>query len=157
MSAAFRSYVTVQFGTYTDQMYYFGPVVYWAVAEGTCGFFIACVPCLPKIYRDAGIAQKARRLFRGSTTSAPNSSNLQDLPTIITWGQSSNFNKAPRRGMTTTAAYYEMEDEDLPMDNLQTSGSTEQLHSHTANNGVRVTKTANVSFTVSKTSQDNSS
>lgn len=61
MAAAFRLSVTVTYGYDADQMYQLAPVVFWVLAETTCGFFIVCIPCLPKILKDKGIIRGLKR------------------------------------------------------------------------------------------------
>ncbi|KAI0470580.1 hypothetical protein GGR56DRAFT_134946 [Xylariaceae sp. FL0804] len=73
VSAAMRLSVTVTFGTTDDQLYNLGPLVFWVDAESTCAFFIACVPCLPKILRETGALRRIKKAF-GMKVSNPGSS-----------------------------------------------------------------------------------
>jgi len=60
ISAAFRLAVTVNYGYDPDQMYTLGPVVFWVMAETTCGFFISCMPIIPKILDETGAIRKIK-------------------------------------------------------------------------------------------------
>lgn len=42
ISAAFRLATTVAYGEAADAIYALGPLVFWATAEMTCGFFVCC-------------------------------------------------------------------------------------------------------------------
>lgn len=42
VSAAFRLATTVAYGEAADAIYALGPLVFWATAEMTCGFFVCC-------------------------------------------------------------------------------------------------------------------
>lgn len=74
VSAGFRLGVTVTYGYDDDQMYTLGPVVFWVIAETTCGFFIVCMPCLPKILKEKGIIRRVKGWFGMRVTTAGPSS-----------------------------------------------------------------------------------
>lgn len=94
-------------------MYYFGPVAFWCNAEGTCGLIIACVPCIPRLFK-TGIGLKMLRALGFKTLSQPSGNYLDPASNIA------------KRGITTARAYFEI-DESLDMTILRTSESTERL------------------------------
>lgn len=48
-------------------MFALGPLVFWATAEMACGFFIVCVPCIPKILQQTGALGTIRKALGMST------------------------------------------------------------------------------------------
>lgn len=48
VSAAFRLATTVAYGEAADAIYALGPLVFWATAEMTCGFFVCCSKYFPE-------------------------------------------------------------------------------------------------------------
>lgn len=54
---------TIEFGRSEDKMYTISPVILWATAEMTCGFFVVCVPCLPKVLAETAIGRIVRRIL----------------------------------------------------------------------------------------------
>ncbi|UKZ46291.1 hypothetical protein TrVGV298_000492 [Trichoderma virens] len=134
VAASFRVDVTVQHGNSPDSIYTLGPIVFWASAEMTCGFFILCVPCIPKIIQETGVVpaiKKGTGLFQSS-------------------GKSNQGSNGYARGGGTTKTsvsankdYYQLEEDGVRMKNL--SESTEQLH-HGAH-GPAITRTTRVTVT----------
>jgi hypothetical protein len=55
---------TIDFGQSSDTMYTIGPVILWATGEMSCGFFVACMPTLPRLLTEA---PWVRRLMSLST------------------------------------------------------------------------------------------
>lgn len=49
----FRMTATITFGQSSDTMYTIGPVILWATGEMSCGFFVACMPTLPRLLQEA--------------------------------------------------------------------------------------------------------
>ena len=150
VSAAFRLSVTVTYGYDADQMYTLGPVVFWVLAETTCGFFIVCMPCLPKILKDKGIISRVKRRLGMRVTTAgasgPGSSGYGK------YGYRSNMNtevSAMSRSVATADAYYKLDEEGgggVPMGHMKTE-SMERLRRpgdmHDAKGGImRTTQVA---------------
>ena len=123
--------MTVKHGNSPDSIYTLGPIVFWASAEMTCGFFILCVPCIPKIIQEAGIIPAIKK-----GTGMLHSS-----------GKSNHVSSGYARGGGTTKAsvsankdYYQLEEEGMNMKNL--SESTEHLHH--GSHALAITRTTRV-------------
>jgi len=101
----------------------------------TCGFFIVCVPCIPKILRDTGVMSKIKRGLGMKSTKANSSHNWNR------YGSGpSNHSKAMK---TTNDAYYELDEEGVPMKDIKRSESTEHLQNAAPTDGiVRTTRIA---------------
>lgn len=132
VAASFRLDVTVVHGNSPDSIYTLGPIVFWASAEMTCGFFILCVPCIPKIIQEAGIIpaiKKGTGMFHSGSKSNMGSKN--------------GFSRGGGTTKTSVSAnkdYYQLEEEGMNMKNL--SESTEHLHQSSA-----ITRTTRVTVT----------
>lgn len=98
----------------------------------TCGFFIVCLPCIPKILKETGVSKKIARVFgmRVSTTGA-----TDDQRKFKSYGTgNSSANHSRLAGSTAASAYYKL-------DNLKASESTEHLQGDAYNPGImRTTK-----------------
>lgn len=129
-------------------MYYLAPVVFWVLAETTCGFFIVCMPCLPKIFKDAGLIRKMKLRLGMKVTTAGASG-----------GQGSNYGKygfssksgtgvsGLSRTGTTADAYHKLDEErGVALGNMKTE-STEQLR-HPEDAKGDIMKTTKVSVQV---------
>lgn len=57
-------------------MYYIAPLLFWACAEMTCGFFIFCVPCIPSIIKDVRLPSKITNILGFSLKFSNNPSNI---------------------------------------------------------------------------------
>lgn len=137
LSAVVRLYVTITFGLAIDQMYYFGPVAFWCIIEGACGFFIICVPCMPKIIKETRFGRKIRAALGIKRTTATPSTGAHTLNnntntngTNLTWGRKSTRSGAPGGGKhkysawgTTAEAYYEIEEGAVGLESIKRSGS----------------------------------
>jgi hypothetical protein len=55
-------------------MYYIAPLLFWACAEMTCGFFILGVPCIPCLIKRSGLQDKITSVFGVSLGSSNNRS-----------------------------------------------------------------------------------
>lgn len=108
-------------------MFYFGDLAFWCIAEGASGFFIVCVPCLPKIIKETLCGKRARKIFGFKSskggTGALGSQGLNDK-SLGAWGSSSrsavrSTNKRGPGWGTTTNAYYEMGDDEIALHNIQ--------------------------------------
>ncbi|KAF7631423.1 hypothetical protein F9C07_2276778 [Aspergillus flavus] len=73
IAACFRLAHTVTFAKSTDSMYFIGPLLFWACAEMTCGFFIFSVPCLSKLAMESGLRSRLSSALglSGKTISGP--------------------------------------------------------------------------------------
>ncbi|PTB78499.1 hypothetical protein M440DRAFT_1329145 [Trichoderma longibrachiatum ATCC 18648] len=133
VAAAFRLDVTIQHGADPDSIYSLGPIVFWASAEQTCGFFILCVPCLPKIIQEAGIIPAIKK-GTGMMHSGSNSKHT---------GSSFARGGNTKTSVSANKDYYQLEEEGMNMKNL--SESTEHLH--TGSHGPAITRTTRVTVT----------
>ncbi|KAF3077642.1 hypothetical protein CFAM422_000185 [Trichoderma lentiforme] len=134
VAASFRLDVTVVHGNSPDSIYTLGPIVFWASAEMTCGFFILCVPCIPKIIQEAGIIPAIKK----------------GTGMLHSGGRSNQVSSGYARGGGTTKTsvsankdYYQLEEEGMNMKNL--SESTEHLHH--GSHGPAITRTTRVTVT----------
>ena len=129
-------------------MYYIGPLLFWACAEMTCGFFILSVPCIPAILKEHGISPKIRKALGLSSKSSPNITE----PDSKAYGSSKPHpsHGLSKSGLTSVGTYYQIDEEDggaMPLGALKTSESQEQLHTHQAKNTMQVTRTTHIAVT----------
>ncbi|RYP79655.1 hypothetical protein DL770_006575 [Monosporascus sp. CRB-9-2] len=129
VSATFRLATTVAHGRNNDGTYTIGPLLFWATAEMACGFFIICIPCVPKILKDTGVIRNIKRAF-GMKTNTNSSKQLEHYGT----GSLSHGKMAT----TASSAYYKLDEDGLPLKNLK-SESTENLHNNNSNAGIVLT------------------
>ncbi|PLN82690.1 hypothetical protein BDW42DRAFT_166408 [Aspergillus taichungensis] len=125
VSAAFRLSTTITHGRAADAVWTLPPLVFWATAEMTCGFFVVCLPCIPKILKETGVSKKIARVFgmRVSTTGVTD--DQRKFKSYGTGNSSANHSRIP--GSTAASAYYKL-------DNLKSSESTEHLQGDPYNN-----------------------
>ncbi|KAF7553046.1 hypothetical protein G7Z17_g3902 [Cylindrodendrum hubeiense] len=144
IAACFRLAHTVTFAKTTDSMYFIGPLLFWACAEMTCGFFILSMPCLPKIIAESGLPRKLKDAlgisFKSSSASNPNSK----------YGHRSGSRQLSKSGITSDS-YYNIEENATPMGNLDRPESQEHLreahHIRDAKKSVHVTRTTQITVT----------
>lgn len=111
------------------------PLVFWIAAEQACGFFIICVPCLPKLFKETGLMPVIKKIFALPTTAGRSNSNSDYY---------SGKSNASGRGATTSNSakdYYKLDEDGVPLRNISQS-STEQLHDaprHPKNGITRIT------------------
>ncbi|GAD94409.1 hypothetical protein NECHADRAFT_85215 [Paecilomyces variotii No. 5] len=74
IAACFRLADTVTFAKEADTMYSIGPLLFWACAEMTCGFFILSVPCIPKLIVESGLSRRIKAYLGVSNLSRDASS-----------------------------------------------------------------------------------
>ncbi|KAI5240517.1 hypothetical protein E4T43_06049 [Aureobasidium subglaciale] len=55
IAASIRLSTNITFSHKADRMYFIGPLLFWACAEMTCGFFILSVPCIPSVVKHSGL------------------------------------------------------------------------------------------------------
>ncbi|KAF4835455.1 hypothetical protein CGCSCA4_v012628 [Colletotrichum siamense] len=148
IAACFRLDHTIAFAQAADTMYFIGPLLFWACAEMTCGFFILSVPCLPKIIRESGLPRKVKSALGISVkTTNPSDQKSSDYATVST----------PQRSKSGLHAdsYYKMRDDGVFMTNFDRSESQEQLHGAPCGQdstrdgklGVQVTRTTQITVT----------
>lgn len=89
-------------------MYYIGPLLFWACAEMTCGFFIFSVPCLSRVIAESGLSRKVKSTLGISAESTS--------PSNENWTSSRSRNKP----LETS------NEGDIPMGN--TTDSESQVH-----------------------------
>lgn len=142
VSAAVRLAVTVKYGKAADALYALAPLVFWATAEMTCGFFIVCVPCIPKILKETGVIRNIKRAFGMST--APTNPNTADR-------YAKSGTKGSQLSSTGPKSYYKLDEDGVPLGTLKGSESTEYLRGN-VNNGQGITRTTQIKIT-----QDNRS
>lgn len=74
----------------TDPLYSLAPVVLCSMAEMTCGFFIFCLPCIPKIITETGAIRKIKRVLGMKTTTTKPSGYSENYGTgMSAYGSSS--------------------------------------------------------------------
>jgi hypothetical protein len=100
-------------------MYFIGPLLFWAWAEMTAGFFIFSFPCLPKILAESPLPQSVKSLFGISAGSRP-SGNDNSNP-IVTIGGSGAKAKMKHGHM-------EIPEDGMPMDDPSPHDSQEALY-----------------------------
>ncbi|KAK4145172.1 uncharacterized protein C8A04DRAFT_36085 [Dichotomopilus funicola] len=154
VSAAFRLATTIAYGEAKDAMFALGPLVFWATAEMACGFFIVCVPCIPKILQQTGVLRKVRRAL-GMPTGPTAGSGMPNGDSSGASGRNRSRPAATDANSTMTGggdSYYKLDEESVGMDDLKSSDSTEHLRDNHHNNkitsGAVITRTTQ--FTVSE-------
>ncbi|KAJ5309981.1 uncharacterized protein N7443_002442 [Penicillium atrosanguineum] len=73
VAAILRLVKTVAFASETDTMYLIGPLLFWACAEMTCGFFIFSVPCLSKLIIESGLPGRVKNALGFNSRSSEHS------------------------------------------------------------------------------------
>ncbi|KAE8153296.1 hypothetical protein BDV25DRAFT_169179 [Aspergillus avenaceus] len=116
IAAIFRLVRTVSFASRADSMYLIGPLLFWACAEMTCGFFIFSVPCLSKLIMDSGLRNKISSALGNSDKSETGPSNPGSVFDPRTG--SKHVTKAWR---TSETNYARIEDGAIPMRNRSES------------------------------------
>ncbi|UPK96014.1 hypothetical protein LCI18_006949 [Fusarium solani-melongenae] len=125
ISAAFRLASTVAYGDSEDGVYNIGPLLFWAIAEMTCGFFIVCI-------------KKAIGMATRSKSTNQKSDQYGD-----------QYALTPHRKMSTTvsSAYYKLDEDGVPMKDMNRDGSesTEHLHDGPQSDSLGITRTTHIS------------
>ncbi|KAI2641464.1 hypothetical protein GGS26DRAFT_4788 [Hypomontagnella submonticulosa] len=130
VSAAFRLATTVAYGQTTDGTYTIGPLLFWATAEMACGFFIICIPCIPKILKDTGVIHRIKKVFGATSNTKSNQKSDFYGTGSLAHGKSAT---------TTSKAYYKLDEDGVPLRDMK-SDSTEVLHTNDKpNNGIVLT------------------
>ncbi|KAF5525904.1 hypothetical protein CGCA056_v003876 [Colletotrichum aenigma] len=148
IAACFHLDHTIAFAQAADTMFFIGPLLFWACAEMTCGFFILSVPCLPKIIRESGLPRKVKSALGISVkTTKPSDQKSSDYAT-------SSTPQLSKSGLHADS-YYKMRDDGVSMTNFDRSESQEQLHGGPCGQdstrdgklGVQVTRTTQITVT----------
>ncbi|KAF5001741.1 hypothetical protein FDECE_10874 [Fusarium decemcellulare] len=147
IAACFRLDHTITFAKEADTMWFIGPLLFWACAEMTCGFFILSVTTLPRILAESGISNKIKSAlgitYKSSGPSDPNS----DYP------KAKGSLQTPKSGKSSDN-YYKLDEDGIPMTNFDRSESQEHLREereeigkHVDSTAVQVTRTTSVTIT----------
>jgi len=118
--------VTIAYGHATDATYSIGELIFWVMAEMTCGFFVTCAPTIPKILQETGIIRKIRKAFGMTRTGRTNQSGGYG---DTTKKSGTGLASGNRGAIPTTAsnAYYKLDEDGMPLGDLKSSESTEYL------------------------------
>ncbi|KAH8689592.1 hypothetical protein BGW36DRAFT_412363 [Talaromyces proteolyticus] len=138
VSAAFRLETTVAHAHTSDAIYSLAPLVFWATAEITCGFFIVCLPCIPKTLKETGMMDKIKRAF-GYKASSQYNHNENYYPGS---GRPSHHAKLSTTG---SDSYHKLAEEGVVMNNIKGFASTERLHDGVPGDGITRTTRITVS------------
>lgn len=110
-------------------MYLIGPLLFWACAEMTCGFFIFSVPCLSKLIMESGLPRKVKNSL-GFSTRSSEPSNENSGSGLRCGSHRISKPSISKPWMTTDSTWSKIEEGSIA---LQDVGSESQTHLH---NGV---------------------
>lgn len=125
ISAIVRLSTTVTFAGTEDQMYYIGPLLFWAWAEMTCGFFILTVPCLPRLLSESRLSRSLKNML-GLTPRKP--SDPYRYPAVRSKSSSGHTGGSRKKSqgqsgdVMMNTVFYQMDDR-----TVKSSESQEQL------------------------------
>lgn len=106
---------TIEFGRSEDKMYTISPVILWATAEMTCGFFVVCVPCLPKVFSESSVGRAVRQIIGFGTCKRTGEHTMRpegDERCLVQGAHKLSRGKA-------ADAYRELDEEFVPLDNFE--------------------------------------
>ncbi|KAH7464404.1 hypothetical protein FOMA001_g17537 [Fusarium oxysporum f. sp. matthiolae] len=126
IAAGFRLSHTVTFSQEADRMYYIGPLLFWAWAEMTAGFFILSVPCLPKLVIESRLPTRIKVALGLSVQTNPPIGGSNDLVTIGGSG-GTRRKPLPKDSLTPRDSYYEIGDDDIHRSDTGRPESQERL------------------------------
>ncbi|EXK26310.1 hypothetical protein FOQG_14634 [Fusarium oxysporum f. sp. raphani 54005] len=117
IAACFRLSHTVTFSQEADRMYYIGPLLFWAWAEMTAGFFILSVPCLPKFVKESRLPTGFKAFLGLSVQTNPPIGGSTDL---VTFGGSGGPVRKPlsKDSVPHRDSYYEIGDDEIHLSNI---------------------------------------
>ncbi|KAJ5344827.1 hypothetical protein N7452_002831 [Penicillium brevicompactum] len=120
LAACFRLAHTVTFATEADSMFLIGPLLFWACAEMTCGFFIFSMPCLSKMVMESGLPRKVKSALGISAprSSSPSYENSNSAPQNKPW----------RKKNKVETTWSTLADDDIPLSSPGASESQERLN-----------------------------
>ena len=138
-------------------MYFIAPLLFWACAEMTCGFFILCVPCLPSMIKESGLSGRIKHVLGISADSSGKLPSNHDLVTFGGTGGPASSGKKSKGGKSLNDTYYKIDEEEGSMGDgggdrhLQTSESQERLHMQqrgaNGGSGAHIVRTTQVAVT----------
>lgn len=142
----FRVQTTIYmtFGT-SDTTYAFGPVILWAQAEMACGFFIASAPSLPRVLSDTPWLS---RLFGLRSTS--DKTPVHGNTSLRTFGGSGPATGKGHSRSTGTGDAYCQIDDDIPLEPLESTGSSKELQREKLRAAGFITATTEITVTHDK-------
>ncbi|KAB2569228.1 hypothetical protein DBV05_g12097 [Lasiodiplodia theobromae] len=152
VAACFRLAHTVAFSKTTDSMYLIGPLLFWACAEMTCGFFVLSIPCLPKIVKESPLPRNLKKALGLSSKTAEASNGYNSSGYVYgSRSGSHHISKVSKSGVATNS-YCMMNEEGTSLSNLDRSESQEQLRESRSYNvdgktTVQVTHTTEITVT----------
>ena len=105
-------------------MYFIGPLLFWAWAEMTAGFFILSVPCLPKLIAESKLPTRIKAALGVSRES-----KSRETPSgLVTIGGTGGSKQLSKNGLPQEDRYYQIQDDGMAMSDLGHSESQEHLH-----------------------------
>lgn len=123
-------------------MYLIGPLLFWACAEMTCGFFIFSVPCLSKLIIESGLPSRVKHsLGFNSRSSQPSNEDSGN------GSQSDSHSNKPWENDTT---WSKLEQGTIALRETRSESQTrlhDGVHSNDPNATVQVTRTMNATVT----------
>ena len=142
IAACIRLAHTVAFASQPDSIYLIGPLLFWADAEMTCGFFIFSVPCLSKLIMESGIWQRVLSALGFSNTFSSRSNQSSDCTP-----RARSLRHIPKDWMPTIdSTWSRIDEEHIGLHNR--SGSRTNLYgiseSHAGKDEVRVQRALDV-------------
>lgn len=162
VAACFRLAHTVQFARETDSMYLIGPLLFWACAEMTCGFFILSMPCLSKLIIESGLPRRIKVAFGY----ASNSNSKASSKPIESGPRSGRSDSRPIKPywMATETTWSRLEEGDIALENTPQAASESQtnlrsggLSRKDSKGAVQVTRTVDVSVSDSHSGSERES
>ncbi|KAE8391182.1 hypothetical protein BDV23DRAFT_171776 [Aspergillus alliaceus] len=141
IAACFRLAHTANFAKSTDQMYFIGPLLFWACAEMTCGFFIFSVPCLSKLAMESGLRRRLSSVLDLSDKSVGVPSDQGSKP------QGGSHPRLKPWSISDTTYSKIEEGNIIPLTNVSwpQGNLCEESHSNDGNNTMQVIRTMDVS------------
>lgn len=125
-------------------MYFIGPLLFWACAEMTAGFFIFCVPCVPKLVKESPLPRRVKEMLGLSVKSTTGKSNQYT---------GSGSKQLSKTGMSSEA-YVEIGEDGMALSDMEKSESQERLREASGtrdggnpSNAVQVTRTTHITVT----------
>jgi hypothetical protein len=116
----------VTFSKEADKMYYIGPLLFWAWAEMTAGFFILSAPYLSRFVKELPLPTKVKAALGFNTQSNPPIVGSEDLVTI--GGSGAKRRKPPSNfDLVEGDEYGEIEDGQIRMTGINRNESQEGL------------------------------
>lgn len=114
-----RLVATIEFGKSEDKMYTIGPVILWATGEMVCGFFVVCVPTLPKVLTESPLAGTIKRIIGLGKSKGTGENSLRPE------GSERRLVEGPHKlsRAEVAGAYCQLDEESVSLQNLQSRGA----------------------------------